>query len=465
MPIRLRAFAAALAAATAGFRSPAQEPRTVVVEAPEAFADLVLWDADGDGRSDLLTTAAGPRLDVRRAREDGGFDAPRAATAPPDATALVLTRGKDGVPEVFADGPSGARTLRFADFGGPAAPPRNPAAPPPLSFAADLDGDGAPDVVLPAEDGFAVRRGGGGSSAVRPPLRVRTVAEEGGLVVERRSYARANFERLAAGGPARPVRFADGALRALRGDFVRGFGPEEDVVVRFAPDRDAAPEGALERNEARLADLDGDGTPEALLVRTRTKAGAVAGARTELVFKRLGDADAKPAQALLLPGVLSNGPDVRDLDGDGRPDLALSVFGDDLQSQMARGLRGTVKLTYYVYRGTGGATPFEKTPAFSLEDDVPAAQFDVWSLRHRFLFDAGWSGGPRPDLVHVKVGAASTDVEIRTATAAGALAYAATKTPLRLPLALSDFRPWGVSPGVPALLCRAPGKIVIVAAR
>jgi hypothetical protein len=465
MSFRSRAFVVALAAASLGSRSAAQGLRSVVVEAPETFVDLVLWDADGDGRNDLLTTAAGPRLDLRRARPDGGYDAPRAATAPPDATAFVLTRGKDGVPEVFVDAPSGARTLRFADFVELTMPPRDRASPPPLSFATDLDGDGAPDVVLPAEDGFAVRRSGGGGTAVRPPVRVRTVAEEGGLVFERRSYARANFERLAAGSAARPVRFADGALRALRGDFTRGFGPEEDVVVRFAPDRDAAPEGALERNEARLADLDGDGTPEALLVRTRTKAGAVAGARTELVFKRLGDADAKPAQALLLPGVLSNGPDVRDLDGDGRPDLSLSVFGDDLQSQMARGLRGTVKLTYYVYRGTGGATPFEKTPAFSLEDDVPAAQFDDWSLRHRYLFDAGWSGGPRPDLLHVKVGAASTDVEIRPATAEGALGYAAAKAPLRLPFALTDFRPWGFSPGVPALLCRAPGRIVIVAAR
>ena len=37
----------------------------------------------------------------------------------------------------------------------------------------------------------------------------------------------------------------------------------------------------------------GDGAPEAILVRTRSSAGAVAGARTELIFRRTTSADTR----------------------------------------------------------------------------------------------------------------------------------------------------------------------------
>jgi hypothetical protein len=276
---------------------------------------------------------------------------------------------------------------------------------------------------------------------------------------ETRVRPRVEFVRTAAGKPARPAWYEDGAVHVLSGDFRTGFGPASEEWARFAPEGSAA---TFERNEALVRDLDGDGEAEAVLVRTRTEPGAATGAKTELVFRRPGR-KGPPLQALLLPGVLSHGPELLDLDGDGRAELSLSVFGDDWKSQAARGLRGSVKLTYFVYRGVAGPTPFGKTPALTWSDDVPAADFDRWALRRRFVFDADWTGDGRPDLLVWRTADGVTSVGVR-AGIAGAKGLAFAERPVAeatIPFAATNFLPW--SPGTgPAVLVRGAGRVAVV---
>ncbi|HYC78181.1 MAG TPA: hypothetical protein VEI02_11195 [Planctomycetota bacterium] len=452
----------------AALRLGAQE--LVVREAPlpAGAVDVLLWDADSDGRGDLLATAPGPRCVLRLRVEGGGFGSARVAAAPADADGFSAARAPEGAPALAFDGPDGLRLLRLGDFReGSDARGGDGAAPPPFrGFAEDLDGDGAPDPLASRADGAVLYGSRAGARPIRLPTERRLAAGGGGGLVTATTRApRATFARLRAGEAPRPAWFEGGALRALRGSAADGFGPDAEILARFS-DEAPAEERVLERNEPRLADLDGDGIAEAVLGRVRTRAGALGGARTEILVRRLG-ADA-PAQALLLPGVLSSGPDLRDLDGDGRLDLVATTFADDLASQLSRGLRGAVRLTAFVYRGAPGPASFRRAPDLALADDVPEAHFERWDLRHRLLFGDDWTGDGRPDLLAVKVerDRATATVRAGVAGADGALAFA--EAPWReatVPASFVAFAPWRLAASEPALLARSATTAWFVSAR
>jgi hypothetical protein len=175
------------------------------------------------------------------------------------------------------------------------------------------------------------------------------------------------------------------------------------------------------------------------------------------VFHRLGDgASAKPAQVLLLPGILSSGPDLKDLDGDGKLDLWLSVFGEDLKTQVARRLTGRVALDYYAYRGTGEPAPFRRSPDLKLTDSLPEATFLDWSLRHRLSIDDDWSGDGRPDLIEVATSGKRTTVSVRIGVSADAKLGFAQKAlvPASLESGVREYRVWRLSANEPALTVR-----------
>jgi hypothetical protein len=286
-----------------------------------------------------------------------------------------------------------------------------------------------------------------------------------GLLSERTRFPLVSLEVLGPGLPPRPCFFANDTLLALRGSLEAGFGPETDVVLKVPSSNH---EASLERTEARLVDMEGDGQRELLVVRTKTQGAALAQVRTELIFHRIaGDASGRPVQAILLPGILSSGPDIRDVDRDGRLDLFLSVFGEDLTQQVARRITGRVRLEYLLYRGAAGGAPFNRSPDFTEVDSVPEAQFAKWDLRHRLILDDDWSGDGLPDLVQMTVSPKGTRIEVRPAELRdGQARY--SKSPsasAETPHVAKDHRPWRLAASEPAIICRTETGVVIFSAR
>jgi hypothetical protein len=456
------AFVSAFATGAASSQD-ATPLKVVEVSTPERPLDAVLVDANGDRRADLLVRAPGPAL-VLRLSTERGFEPPRFARPPIDAVGFLVGVEGGRAAAFFADGRGGAVARAFSAFDDPptVASADGPSPPPLLGFAVDLDLDLGGDLALPDSGGFVVALSNGRRISVRPPKATTFAAEKSGLASRTRVFPSVSFEKLEAKAPFVPAFFENGALYRLDGDFEAGFGPNARRASAGDSGGDDPAEGTLERNEARLVDLDSDGAPELAHVRTATTARGLSGAKTTVVFKRLDPNAPKPLQAILLPGVLSNGPDFFDADKDGRVDCVVSVFGDDLKARVARGLRGATELKYFVYRGLAGAEPFERTPAATIVDDVPTAVFDVWSLRHRRLFGDDWTGDGVPDLASFETKGDATAIEVR-AGASGGVAYA--EKPARratLPFVVDDVRRWSLPSGAPALIFKGAGRVAIV---
>jgi hypothetical protein len=443
----------------------AGNPITVThIDTGQPVIDFVLCDGDGDGVTDaLFTTKTEPALWVLARGAGQSFAPPLAVTIPDGCDGMLVRPGRGGSELLLVRAGATSAVAKDAWKPMPGARLRGGPAPPFLGFAQDQDGDGDGDPLLPEKDGFTLALSTGPRIPVRPPARTERSAGVTGLLSERRRAPVVSFERLSAGGTPRPLYFANDELLALQGDLGSGFGPESDVLLRVPSPRG---ESTLERTEARLVDVDGDGLLELVLARTKTQGAALTEVRTELLFFRLGaGATGRPVQAILLPGVLSSGPDLQDVDGDGRLDLFLSVFGEELSQQLARRLTGRVKLDYLLYRGAKGAAPFERAPDWSETDAVPEATFLDWSLRHRFMIDDDWTGDGRPDLVVVTVDGGRTQVEVReSGNRDGKIDFARKPSfGASVPTAVLDHRLWALSAGTPAVISRTPTGAVIFA--
>jgi hypothetical protein len=176
--------------------------------------------------------------------------------------------------------------------------------------------------------------------------------------------------------------------------------------VRVAPINPSSKRTArdyLERRSLALKDLDGDGKPDLIWTRTAATGGAIPELKTELlIFRNKGEPSTKPDQVLLLPGVLSDGPSVADVNGDGRPDLFLSIYGGGIGSELARRLTGRVSLDLLLYLGQPDGTMFARSPQLKLNDSVPIREFEYWGLRHRLLITHDWNGDGVHDLAQIE---------------------------------------------------------------
>jgi hypothetical protein len=437
------------------------------IETGRPVAGFMMCDVDADGLVDaLFLTSSSPAWVVaaRRLGAHRGFGPPVGCELPEDSEGLVIQPEK-GAATILSLGPKGPVTKRFADFKPLEGPPPPEAAPPLLiGFAGDLDGDGTGDPMTPSPDGFDLALSKAGRTiTIRPPIARERSSGTRGMLTERARFPLVTLDVLKKGEAPRPFFFASDQLMRLQGSLESGFGPAADMVLRVPRPRG---ESTLERTEARLVDVEGDGTNELLVLRTRTQGTALAEVRTELIFYPIGGAagEPKPTQAILLPGVLSSGPDLKDLDGDGRLDLFLSVFGEDVSQQVARRITGKVRLEYRLYRGLASGTPFSRSPDFLETDAVPEALFDEWGRRHRLMLDDDWTGDGVPDLVQ----AAATDDAIRISVRPGRLrdgkfGFAAAGPPAEARAAVKDHRLWRLSATEPAVVCRTAAGAVIFA--
>ena len=395
------------------------------------YQDLTEADMDGDGRKDLFFALADPpRWEIRlRLPGNAGFGPPRVIPVPDGVAAIALARvvppaGYDIV-TLAADGlaviPGGAggngkpRPWCRVDL---LFPPGHRGVPHHWTWGDDIDGDGRQDVFVPGLEGDLLVRGGADGKPAGPPERMpgpptRVVRRRTGrgLVEVRRMRPRSELARLYSGASVPAWLGRDGLYAVPRTP--TGFAAPMNLFPLKA--RAQAGLGILRRTDVDLTDLNGDKVCDLVLTRTEAKGGTFPDRRTDLLFfKNTGQPARAPAQVLLLPGVLSSGPDVGDVNGDGIADLFLSVFAGDVKSEALRRMFGfRVTLDYHLYLGTGGArAPFPRSPTLSLSDKVDNRTFETWSLRPRRVLSHDWNGDGILDLVDFKADAKTCTVTV-----------------------------------------------------
>ena len=407
------------------------------VDIGKPYADYTQPDFNGDGKDDLLFLLPGSpaTYEVWYQTADGmGFADKRQWIAPPGTAAVAVVRA---VPPAGHDlvylSSDGARVVPGTSSDGKferwvraelVFPPAYVGAPRHWSWGKDHDGDGRDDLVLPGLDSALLVVGGPNGRPTgaprklsRPAVRTSSGRDAGTLRI-RRSRPRISFSPMLDGHPV-PTWLAPDGLHVLPRD---GDGFAKDSVNLFPlRGRAASGLGLLRRTDVDLEDLDSDGLADLVLTRTEARgAGLATERRTDLLFfKNLGRPTEKPAQVLLLPGVLSAGPYLADVDGDGNKDLFLSVFAGDVASEVQRRLMGRVTIDYHLYLGTGKSPPFSRSPSLSLQDKLDTRTFESWGIRHRRILSHDWNGDGKLDLVRLNSEKGQCTVEIRYATGSG----------------------------------------------
>jgi hypothetical protein len=467
--------------------APAQAPLVIISVAPSGpYADLTEVDLDGDGLLDLVFVLPGPptSLETYLQKGDGtGFERGISLAFPKGVAAIALADllpgpGHDvallsarGVDVVGGDGDAAPVRWLEADLMFPVGfrgVPRH------WGWGRDVNEDGHDDLLLPGLDRDLIALGGpegrpkGSPKPLPHPVARQDLGRSRqGLLEHRRYRPRVEWARVLPGPPV-PSWLEPHGLVALGLEGEEGFAPTPTVVFPLKPFSQEGL-GLLSRTDVDLADLDGDGLADFLLTRTEARGGVVPERRTDLLIflnRRKAPEATVPSQVILLPGVLSSGPDLLDLDGDGRLDLVLSTFAGDMKSELGRQILGRVRLDYHAYLGTGSSPPFPRSPTLTETDTLDLDTFETWDLRHRRLFGKDWTGDGRPDLVTVEVDEGKTTVRVRPAT--GSLSEGASEAfgedgpSIGLADAALGYRQVSLGPGRPALRLRTAGGVAYV---
>ena len=454
---------------------PAQGFERISIDAGGPIHDRILADFDGDSRTDVLLVMKDGRLVFfLQERNGSGFSGPRRARIAfrPAALAVANLVPPAGA-EIILLSARGAHTLSPVGTG--ALEPR-PLVEAELIFSpgydglprfwawgSDLDGDGRDDLLLPGLASDLILFGTPPGKNPRPLMPVEAPAETSleehprGALEVRLQRPRVAFERVLTPRAPSPVFFRDRRLFALPGSARKGYSSHPRTLLELHEDP-TDPMNLLQRLDVSFSDLDGDGLADALVARTRVDATArVLEQRTQLLFFRGGGAaGAPPRQVIVLGGVLSGGARLRDLDGDGRLDLLVSVFGGGVTANIARLVLRSVKLEYHFYPGTPGKRPFTRSPALTLVDHVPLSIFDRWDLRHRLFADRDWTGDGFADLLRIE---SDGEEESRVTLRAGRRGESGIRfqekplAALRLPKGLLGYQSRSLAGDRPALFC------------
>ncbi|MFQ5700506.1 MAG: FG-GAP repeat domain-containing protein [Acidobacteriota bacterium] len=449
------ALVATMAFAGHPFAAPALSFRPVSIDLPGPPAALVPVDLDDDDRVDLFVvlvyteydeitfeqtegfvqmTEIVPALFERREaraylqQPDGSYDQagepmrmPRSvlaiAAGPPGLPLIALT--DEGVGEVRLAAREGGPAIRIDPLiadrpvlrGAGSFLPR-------LDLVRDLDGDGAPDLLLPAVDGPAVYRATGGGLDTVPAARLVLPGDTSGL--ERGAWRRYPLPRVEdVDGDGRPdLLLVDpdspgSAITVLLGTGGGGFSAPLGISTRCLR-RGESVRGTPEL--AFFGDLDGRGRAEAVLrTELESEKGVIKGAKRPhylYQFHRLREdltLEPTPYRETEIVGYefgtewpRSTGGEFRDLDGDGRKDL-VTVTLDFSMFQILRILatkRLGIGLKFHVWsQGPDGR--FVESSREQLEDKL-LLDFNDLKLDRLDHFTGDFDGDGRIDFISLK---------------------------------------------------------------
>jgi hypothetical protein len=393
-------------------------------------------DLTGDGRIDLVAFTDGPRgtaVHVFDVRAPAGAPSRAAVVVRPDElglrdiyyACLARTDGNRPPEIVFADRRRGimAVPLALADGKLRAEPPRLIAETPALPFfpdprrmtvldvAADLDGDRIEELVLPCQDGHrVVKTGAPDRSLPLPPAERLPWAPHRFLLL---SFALPRLTATDFDGDGRPdlVGGRDGTILVYRQKDDGEFALSSTFFAPLAP---RPPDE--ERTTPLLADVDGDGRTDLLLVQTPSRVGLFEKFTSQQTLflnpeifspDRPGD-PAPPASSFKVNGLAIN-PTLLDFDGDGDLDLMITALDVDMKSRLLK----SVGADYMLFRFDTDARGFERQPHFRLRRPFPGEQLEKNSTAPVCFFAGDFDGDGLRDLVDI---ADSGAISITTGT-------------------------------------------------
>ncbi len=384
-------------------QAPGQNLETRSFDLPASVEGFDATDLDGDGRTDLVLYlgARGAAAGLAALFQDAGgtFSPPLITEAPEGAFAFSLAdaappRGTDivalaaeGATAVSFTREGAARTTLCARellFSGTAGlPPRI------FERQMDLDGDGRDDLLLPVDGGYEIRFGEA-DGALSPPVLIeagaaRTTTSDGESSLRyTRSVPRLSAADMDADGLPDLCIFDAEGLSWYRQSPRRSFppAPSDGIRLRFLAE---APGGdLLERSDVALRDVNGDVRPDLVIARTRSRSGALSELVTYvtiLLGRKEGGMAREMDEVIPIAGILGGMPVFDDIDGDGRLDMCLSVYGSGISEGGRRLLLRRVSAEYQIFRGTGATPPFARVPDVRLVESIPLDDFNRFGTR------------------------------------------------------------------------------------